>query len=229
MWADTAARLFAIATSLSPDSPTPRLDLAKDGHARPGVVVAVLLAVGGTVALVPALERARDERAASEQRAREVLHDRRVRALRPSSGRAPAAWRRRRVPPPWTRGRRNRGRRRRRVAPAGSGRSCASCEPFPARRTPRPARAPPRRLACLAITSDFERGALGHPYRARSTSRPAATRSARSRAARTRSRTPTSPRRAPAAVETARGAETKGLTRRGVRPFMFAAAAGRRA
>jgi hypothetical protein len=130
-----------------------------------------VLAVGGTVALVPALDRARDERAATEQRTREVMHDRRIRALaaeqRPRYGRLSKA-------PARAAGVNELGAEivadaRRRVE-AGTLRGPirrADCEPFP--RSLHPERQLARRrvrLACLAVTADFETGALGHPYRA---------------------------------------------------------------
>jgi hypothetical protein len=137
---------------------------------RTGVVVALVLAVAGTVVLVPAIDRARDQRSAAEQRTREVLHERRIRALeaeqRPHFGRVGArshaagvneveaaivADARRRVGAGTLDGPIRR----------------VECEPFPRSLNPERLLARRRvRLACLAVTSAFEGGALGHPYRA---------------------------------------------------------------
>jgi hypothetical protein len=137
---------------------------------RTGVVVALVLAVGGTIALVPTLDRARDERAATEQRTRAVLHDRRIRALaaeqRPRHGRLEASSRAATVDELGAAIVADARRRVRAGALEGRIRR-AECEPFP--RTLNPQRLLARRrvrLACLAVTADFERGALGHPYRA---------------------------------------------------------------
>jgi len=138
---------------------------------RIGIVVAFLLAVAGTLALVSALDEVRDRRAAVERRQRDSLHDRRIRELqaeqRPRFGRsrapahaaalgdlagAIAADARRRV---------------RAGALSGPIRR-VECEPFPRSLDPALQLARRRgRYACLAVTAEFEGGALGHPYRAK--------------------------------------------------------------
>jgi hypothetical protein len=134
------------------------------------VVVALALAVGGTVALVPALDKARDERAASEQRTREVLYDRRTSALkaeqRPRFGRVGARSRTAAVDELGVAIAADARRRVRAGALEGPIRR-VECEPFPRSLDPERLLARRRvRLACLAVTADFERGSLGHPYRA---------------------------------------------------------------
>jgi hypothetical protein len=134
------------------------------------VVVAFVLALAGTAALVPALDETRDRRAAAEQRSQDALHERRVAALRaeqrPRRGRVatasrPAAVRELAA----TIAADARGRVR-----AGTLKGTirrVECEPFP--RSLDPARQLARRrvrLACLAVTAEFDQGALGHPYRA---------------------------------------------------------------
>ena len=137
---------------------------------RAGVVVGLVLAVAGTAVLVPVIDRARDERVAAEQRTREVLHDRRVRALaaeqRPRFGRLVAPSRAAAVDELGTAILADARRRVRAGALAGPIRR-VECEPFPRSLNPERLLARRRvRLACLAVTADFERGALGHPYRA---------------------------------------------------------------
>ena len=137
---------------------------------RTGVVVALALAVGGTVALVPALDAARDERAASDRRERVERHDRRVRVLaveqRPQFGRAPASSRAASLDEVAAAIAADARRRVRAGALTGPIRRI-ECDPYP--RSLHPERQLARRrvrLACLAVTADFEGGALGHPYRA---------------------------------------------------------------
>jgi hypothetical protein len=129
-----------------------------------------VLAVGGTVALVPTIDRARDEQNAAEQRAREVLHDRRIRALaaeqRPHQGRAEARSRPAALDDVAAAIAADARRRVREGTLDGSIRRVA-CEPFPRSLNPERLLARRRvRLACLAVTAEFERGAIGHPYRA---------------------------------------------------------------
>jgi hypothetical protein len=150
---------------------------------RIGVVVALVLAVGGTVALVPAIDESRRQRAAAERRDREERHERSVRELqaeqRPRFGRAAA--------PAGSAPRIRLAARaaaidelsasivadaRRRVQRGdldGTIRR-AECEPFPRSvGAVDPARQLSRRrgrYACIAVTSEFEGGAIGHPYRA---------------------------------------------------------------
>jgi hypothetical protein len=137
---------------------------------RTGVVVAFVLAVAGTAVLVPAIDEARDRRVAAEQRERADLHERRVRELaaeqRPRFGRADA--RSRAAALDELAGSIAADARRRVRAGALSGQiRRVDCEPFP--RSLHPERQLARRrvrLACLAVTAEFESGALGHPYRA---------------------------------------------------------------
>jgi hypothetical protein len=158
---------------------------------RIGVVVAFLLAAGGTVVLVPAISETRQEREAAEQRRREELRERRIRELRAEQ--RPRTGRTRSTARPGA------GPRVRLAARAaamddlsaaivGDARARVragaltgpivrvDCEPFPrsvggtdpARELSRRA----GRYACVAVTAEFERteesvgGALGHPYRA---------------------------------------------------------------
>jgi hypothetical protein len=158
---------------------------------RIGVVVALALAVGGTVALLPSINESRQQRAASEQRQREALRASRIRELqaeqRPRSGRsrstAPAG-----AAPRVRLAARATAMDDLRAAIVADARARVragalagpilrvECEPYP-----RSVGAvdPARRLsmrsgryACIAVTSEFERteesvgGALGHPYRA---------------------------------------------------------------
>jgi hypothetical protein len=150
---------------------------------RIGVVVAFVLAAAGTAVLVPAIDDARDQRAAADRREREAMHDRRIRELRaeqrPRFGRAAA--------PPRAAARAERlaaraaaletlsaaiaadARRRVRAGTLNGTIQGIDCEPFP--RTvdgTDPARQLGQRrgrYACLAVTSEFEGGAIGHPYR----------------------------------------------------------------
>jgi hypothetical protein len=129
-----------------------------------------VLAVAGTVALVPAMDRARDEHGAAEQRAREVLHDRRVRALaaeqRPHLGRSEARPRPAALEDLAAAITADARRRVREGALDGPIRR-VDCEPFPRSLNPERLLARRRvRLTCLAVTAEFERGAIGHPYRA---------------------------------------------------------------
>jgi hypothetical protein len=150
---------------------------------RIGVVVAFVLAAAGTAVLVPAINDARQQRAAADRREREAMHDRRIRELRaeqrPRFGRAAVA--------PQTAARAERlaarvaaldamsaaiatdARRRVRAGALDGPIRRIDCEPFP--RTV-DGSDPARRLgerrgryACLAVTSAFEGGAIGHPYR----------------------------------------------------------------
>lgn len=133
---------------------------------RIGVVVAFLLAAGGTVALVPAIDEASRERAAAERRERDAAHERRTRALRaeqrPRFGRsaatAPAA-----ALDDVAAAITADARRRVRAGTLDGPIRRVECEPFPRGVTPGPRRG---RYACLAVTSSFEGGAIGHPYRA---------------------------------------------------------------
>jgi hypothetical protein len=138
---------------------------------RVGVAVAFLLAVGGTVALVPAIDDAQQQRAAAERREREVALERRIRALRaeqrPRFGRVGA------VAPLAALDELSAAiaadaRRRVRAGALDGPIRRVECEPFP--RTLHPERALARRdgrFACLAVIAEFEGGALGHPYRAK--------------------------------------------------------------
>jgi hypothetical protein len=135
---------------------------------RIGVVVVFLVAVAGTVALVPAIDDARQQRAAAEQRRREELHDRRVRELqaeqRPRFGRAGATARVAALDELAAAIAADARGRVRAGALAGPIRR-VECEPFPGSA----ARQPPHRrgrYACIAVTAEFEGGAIGHPYRA---------------------------------------------------------------
>ena len=128
------------------------------------MLIALALAVAGTVVLIPAISDSRRERAASDPRHRAALQERRIRALqaeqRPRYGQSEAA------------------------APAAALADLAAaieadsagrvrsgsldgpirrveCEPFP-----RGADQGAGRFACLAVTADFEGGSFGHPYRA---------------------------------------------------------------
>ena len=131
---------------------------------RVGVLVALALAVGGTVALLPSISDSRRERAASEQRQREALHDRRTRELRseqrPRYGRSDAA-----APAAALRdvsaAIEADARRRVRAGTLAGPIRRVECEPFPRGADPRDGR-----YSCLAVTAEFEGGALGHPYRA---------------------------------------------------------------
>ncbi|HWM07788.1 MAG TPA: hypothetical protein VNO82_00535 [Solirubrobacteraceae bacterium] len=158
---------------------------------RIGVLVAFLLAVGGTVVLVPAISETRQERDAAAQREREELRELRIRELRAEQ--RPRAGRTRSTAPPGAAPRVRlaaRGaamddlgaaivtdaRARVRAGTLAGPILRADCEPFPrsvagndaARRLDRRS----GRYACVAVTADFERtdesvgGALGHPYRA---------------------------------------------------------------
>jgi hypothetical protein len=134
------------------------------------VVVAFVLALAGTAALVPALDDTRDRRAAAERRAQDALHERRVGALRaeqrPRRGRVAATSRPAALGELAAAIAADARRRVRAGALEGTIRR-AACEPFP--RSLDPARQLARRrvrLACLAVTAEFEGGALGHPYRA---------------------------------------------------------------
>jgi hypothetical protein len=158
---------------------------------RIGAVVAFVLAVGGTVALLPTINESRQERAASDQQQRDALRAARIRELqaeqRPHPGRTTSTARPGAAP---------RVRLAARaaamddlsaaiVADARARVSAGTlagpilhvdCEPFPRSVD---AVDPARRLSqrrgrysCIAVTSEFERtresigGALGHPYRA---------------------------------------------------------------
>ena len=158
---------------------------------RVGAVVAFVLAAGGTVALVPAIDEARQERSADEQRRREELREQRIREL--LAEQRPRAGRTRSVARPGASSQAQLGAR----AAAMDDLSAAigadararvrdgslsgpirrvDCEPFPrsvggadpARRltTPR------GRYSCIAVTAEFAQtegsvgGSLGHPYRA---------------------------------------------------------------
>jgi len=158
---------------------------------RVGVAVALVLAVGGTVALVPEIDEAREERSADEQRRREELRERRIGELRAEQ--RPHAGRTRSVARPGA-------APQARLAARGAAMDDLSaaiaadargrvrdgslsgqirrvdCRPFPrsvggadpARRltTPR------GRYSCIAVTAEFAQtegsvgGFLGHPYRA---------------------------------------------------------------
>ena len=131
---------------------------------RVGVLIALALAVAGTVALIPAISDSRRERAASDERRREALQDRRIRALRaeqrPRYGRSDAA-------APVAALDDLAGaieadvRRRVRLGALDGPIRRVECEPFPRGADPAGGR-----FACLAVTAEFEGGALGHPYRA---------------------------------------------------------------
>ncbi len=131
---------------------------------RVGVLIALALAVAGTVALIPAISDSRRERAASEERQRETLQDRRIRALRaeqrPRYGRsdatAPAA-----ALGDLAAAIEADGRRRVRSGSLDGPIRRVECEPFPRGADPAGGR-----FACLAVTAEFEGGSLGHPYRA---------------------------------------------------------------
>jgi hypothetical protein len=136
---------------------------------RVGVLVAFLLAAGGTVVMVTTTSDSRRERAASEQRQREALHDRRIRELRaeqrPRFGSSDAA------APAAALGDLSASiaadaRRRVRTGALNGPIRRVDCEPFPRGTDPARARRSGR-YACLAVTSEFEGGALGHPYRAK--------------------------------------------------------------
>lgn len=144
---------------------------------RIGVVVALLLAVGGTVALGPRIDESRQRRAAAERREAEQRHARAARELRaeqrPRFGRAAPAERPaarvaalRRLSDAIAADARERVRR---GDLTGTIRG-VECEPFP--RTVGgvdPAHQPSRRrgrYACIAVTAQFEGGAIGHPFRA---------------------------------------------------------------
>jgi hypothetical protein len=158
---------------------------------RIGVLVALLLAVGGTVALIPSISESQRERAASDQQRREALHDRHLRELRAEQ--RPLTGRTRSTAPAGAAARvrlaaRSAARDDRTAAIAADARSRVragalagpirrvDCEAFP--RTvggADPAEQLARRrgrYACIAVTSEFARteesvgGALGHPYRA---------------------------------------------------------------
>jgi hypothetical protein len=136
---------------------------------RVGVLVAFLLAAGGTVVLVPAIDEARQERAAAERRERDAAHERRTRALaaeqRPRFGRAAAS------APAAALGDLSASiladaRRRVRAGALDGPIRRVECEPFPRGVDPAVARRSGR-YACLAVTSEFEGGAIGQPYRAK--------------------------------------------------------------
>ena len=129
-----------------------------------------MLAAAGTVLLVPAIDRARDERSAAEHRTREVLHERRIRALeaeqRPHLGRVGARSHAAGVDEVASAIAADARRRVRDDTLDGPIRR-VECEPFPRSLDPERLLARRRvRLACLAVTSAFEGGVLGHPYRA---------------------------------------------------------------
>ena len=138
---------------------------------RAGVVVAFLLALAGTAVLVPSLVETRDRRAAAEQRDRDAAHERRIAALqaeqRPRRGRVAAATRSAAL------GELDAAiaadaRERVRAGELNGTVQRVDCEPFPRSLDPAQQLARRRvRLACLAVTAEFEGGALGHPYRAR--------------------------------------------------------------
>lgn len=131
---------------------------------RVGVLIALALAVAGTVALIPTIADSRREHAASEERQREVLQDRRIRALRaeqrPRYGRADAA-----APAAALDDLAGAieadARRRVRSGSLDGPIRRVECEPFPRGADPAGGR-----FACLAVTAEFEGGSLGHPYRA---------------------------------------------------------------
>jgi hypothetical protein len=131
---------------------------------RVGVLVALALAAGGTAVLVPAISDSRRERAAAEQRQRAALHDSRTRELRaeqrPRYGRSDAA-----APAAALRDMATAieadARRRVRAGTLRGPIRRVECEPFPRGADPRDGR-----YSCLAVTAEFEGGALGHPYRA---------------------------------------------------------------
>jgi hypothetical protein len=154
-------------------------------------VVALLLAVGGTVALIPSISDERRERSAAEERRRQALHDARLRDLqaeqRPVSGRtrstaqAGAAVRvrlaaRADAMDDLTSAIAADARRRVRAGTLSGRIRQVECEPFP--RTvggTDPAEQLSKRrgrYACVAVTGEFEQteesvgGTLGHPYRA---------------------------------------------------------------
>jgi hypothetical protein len=133
---------------------------------RIGVLVAFLLAAGGTVALVPAIDDARQQRAAAERRERDAAHELQTRALqaeqRPRFGRSAAATPAAALDDLAAAIAADARRRVRSGALDGPIRR-VDCEPFPRGVTPGPRRG---RYACLAVTSSFEGGAIGHPYRA---------------------------------------------------------------
>ena len=158
---------------------------------RIGVLVALLLAVGGTIALIPSIGDSRRERAAADAREREAQHDRTIRDLqaqqRPVSGRTRATAQAGAAPRARLAARAAAradlvaaiaadARRRVRAGALDGPIRRVDCEPFP--RTVGgvdPAEQLSRRsgrYACVAVTADFEAteesvgGSLGHPYRA---------------------------------------------------------------
>lgn len=133
-------------------------------RARVGVLIALALAVAGTVVLIPALSDSRRERAASDERQRAALQDRRIRALRaeqrPRYGRsdaaAPAA-----ALDDLAAAIGADARRRVHAGSLDGPIRRVECEPFPRGADPAGGR-----FACLAVTADFKGGSFGHPYRA---------------------------------------------------------------
>jgi hypothetical protein len=145
-------------------------------------MLAFVLVVAGTAVLVPAIDDARQRREALERREREQAHERRERTLaaeqrprfgrvaiagaspaRPAAGPAvPAAARAAAVGEITGAIAADARRRVRRGALSGPIRR-VECEPFPRGATLSGRRG---RYACLAVTSVFEGGAIGHPYRA---------------------------------------------------------------
>jgi hypothetical protein len=158
---------------------------------RIGAVVALLLAAGGTAALVPSIGDTQRERSAAEDRRREALREQRIRELRaeqrPVSGRTRSTAQagagprvrlaaRAAAMDDLTAAIAADARRRVRAGALAGPIRRVECEPFP--RTvggADPAEQLSRRsgrYACVAVTAEFERteesvgGALGHPYRA---------------------------------------------------------------
>jgi hypothetical protein len=131
---------------------------------RIGVAIACVLAVAGTVVLVPAIDDARQQRAAAERREAELARARHERELlaeqRPRFGRISS----RAAALDELSGAITADARRRVRAGALNGPiRRVECEPFP--RGVDPSRSGGR-YSCLAVTSQFEGGAIGHPYRA---------------------------------------------------------------
>jgi hypothetical protein len=137
---------------------------------RVGVVLAFVLAAAGTALLVPSIDATRDRREAAEQRERAEERERRIRELlteqRPRHGRTPATSRDAALAD-LAGAITADARRRVRAGDLHGSIRRVDCEPFPRSLNPERQLARRRvRLACLAVTAEFERGALGHPYRA---------------------------------------------------------------
>jgi len=134
---------------------------------RAGVALTLLVIAGALAIVVPAQRAQRDERVAAEERARAVAEERRTRAIeadqRPRFGRSGAG----------------------RVAAAAHLRAAiradarrrvddqilrVECERFPRTDDAAPPERDPTvrrgRYSCLAVTTTFEGGSIGHPYRA---------------------------------------------------------------